>query len=40
MGTDRHHCFGSSCKDAASKMLTAVTSWANAVMATVPRPPI
>ncbi|HVZ85886.1 MAG TPA: hypothetical protein VHG72_02900 [Polyangia bacterium] len=33
MGTDRHHCFGSSCKDAASKMLTAVTAWANAVQA-------
>ena len=39
MGIDRHNCFGSSCADAAAKMLTAVQAWAAAVTPTLPATP-
>jgi hypothetical protein len=35
MGIDRHNCFGSSCRDANTQMLAAVTAWANAVTPTL-----
>ena len=39
MAIDRHNCFGTSCKDAAAQMLTAVQAWANAVAPTLPVTP-
>ena len=35
LGIDRHNCFGSSCRDANTQMLAAVTAWANAVTPTL-----
>ncbi|KYF98032.1 hypothetical protein BE20_36535, partial [Sorangium cellulosum] len=39
MGIDRHNCFGSSCRDANTQMLSAVTAWANAVAPSLPTTP-
>jgi len=39
MGIDRHNCFGTSCKDANTQMLAAVTAWANAVVPMLPKTP-
>lgn len=41
MGIDRHNCFGSDCRDANRRMLTAVEAWAAAVtpsLTETPRP--
>ena len=33
---DRHHCFGSSCKDSGAKILSAVQAWATAIKGSMP----